>query len=171
MRYAKIMQINQILRRLGGKHQLFSHGKTKADNFNSGLSTNKNDEFSIICLLELICLLLIKKKMPHNNIIKCWQCNFFISGSEKRGLMHCRHRAVSSIQCTRCLQACQAAPHSSLTIYPQTLSQHGDTETGSPTEFQSLNLNLPLVYMRNKPQDISQQDTEMCKLAERSPDT
>lgn len=46
------------------------HGKTKADNFNSGLSTNKNDDFSIIC--SLVDLFVIdKKKMPHNNIIKC----------------------------------------------------------------------------------------------------
>lgn len=55
---------------VGQEALLSPHGKTKADNFNSGLSTNKNDDFSIICLLVDL-FVIDKKKMPHNNIIKC----------------------------------------------------------------------------------------------------
>lgn len=110
-----------------------------------------------------------KKEMPHNNIIKCWQCNFFfIQEVKKEGNAETEQCPAYSAQD---VYKHARQRHTRLSQYLHTLSQHGDTETGSQTEFQSLNLNFRLVYTRNKPQDISQQDTEMCKLAERSPDT
>lgn len=76
----------------------------------------------------------------------------FISGSEKGGQMYCRNSTVSSIQCTRALQGCQAV--SRLSTHPvgrQRTGQTGPDRDSPPSQ--------SVLSLRWGPRGLFQSDT------------